>query len=167
MCNDSLVKKLEELERTEEMYSGLVEHSRRVLMGYFDLVRVSKELGDAGVLADIAWSDPEDELEGWVESPRGAGYLFGQDALEKWNMSNGLELLVRGHQMVEDGFFWHHNRQTLTLFSAPNYMYRCGNTAAVLEIQPNVKNLHFKQFLADNNESTDIIPLPQFSQYFV
>jgi len=70
--------------------------------------------------------------------------------------------------MVEDGFFWHHNRQTLTLFSAPNYMYRCGNTAAVLEIQPNVKNLHFKQFLADNNnESTEIIPLPQFSQYFV
>ena len=42
MCNDSLVKKLEELERTEEMYSGLVDHSRRVLMGYFDLVRVSK-----------------------------------------------------------------------------------------------------------------------------
>ena len=42
LCNDSLVKKLEELERTEEMYSGLVDHSRRVLMGYFDLVRVSK-----------------------------------------------------------------------------------------------------------------------------
>ena len=126
-----------------------------------------KELSDAGVLADIAWSDPEEELEGWEESPRGAGYLFGRDVLEKWNRTNGLELLVRGHQMVEDGFFWHHNRQTLTLFSAPNYMYRCGNTAAVLEIQPNVKNLHFKQFLADNNESTDIIPLPQFSQYFV
>ena len=33
---------MEELERTEEMYSGLVDHSRRVLMGYFDLVRVSK-----------------------------------------------------------------------------------------------------------------------------
>ena len=46
LCNDSLVKKLEELQRTEEMYSGLVEHSRRVLMGYFDLVRVCKELGD-------------------------------------------------------------------------------------------------------------------------
>ena len=46
LCNDSLVKKLEELQRTEEMYSGLVDHSRRVLMGYFDLVRVCKELGD-------------------------------------------------------------------------------------------------------------------------
>lgn len=46
LCNDSLIKKLEELQRTEEMYRGLVNHSRRVLMGYFDLIRVCKELGD-------------------------------------------------------------------------------------------------------------------------
>jgi len=46
LCNDSLIKKLEELERTEEMYSGLVDHTRRVLMGYYDLVRVMKEVGD-------------------------------------------------------------------------------------------------------------------------
>ena len=42
----SLIKKLEELERTEEMYRGMVDHTRRVLMGYYDLVRVCKEIGD-------------------------------------------------------------------------------------------------------------------------
>ena len=42
LCNDALIKKLEELQRTEEMYRGLVGHTRKVLMGYFDLVRVSK-----------------------------------------------------------------------------------------------------------------------------
>ena len=42
LCNDSLIKKLDELQRTEDMYSGLVDHTRRVLMGYFDLVRVCK-----------------------------------------------------------------------------------------------------------------------------
>ena len=42
LCNDSLIKKLEGLERTEAMYQGLVDHTRRVLMGYFDLVRVCK-----------------------------------------------------------------------------------------------------------------------------
>jgi len=46
LCNDSLIKKLEELQRTEDMYRGLVDHTRRVLMGYFDLVRVCKELGE-------------------------------------------------------------------------------------------------------------------------
>lgn len=46
LCNDSLIKKLDELSSTEEMYRGMVDHTRRVLMGYFDLVRVNKELGD-------------------------------------------------------------------------------------------------------------------------
>lgn len=31
LCNDTLVKKLQELQDTELMYRGLVEHSRKVL----------------------------------------------------------------------------------------------------------------------------------------
>lgn len=42
LCNDSLVKKLEELERTEFMYSGLIEHTRKVLRAYFDVFLVFK-----------------------------------------------------------------------------------------------------------------------------
>ena len=53
LCNDSLVKKLEELERTEEMYRGLVGHARRVLMGYFDLVRVCKGMEPAALTVPI------------------------------------------------------------------------------------------------------------------
>merc|ERR1711983_583943 len=46
LCNDSLVKKLEELERTEEMYAGLIDHTRRMLRAYFDVFLVYKDLGD-------------------------------------------------------------------------------------------------------------------------
>jgi hypothetical protein len=42
LCNDSLVKKLEELEQTEMMYRGLVEHAKRVLKAFFDLLQVYK-----------------------------------------------------------------------------------------------------------------------------
>ena len=42
LCNDSLVKKLEELERTEMMYKGLVLHTKAVLRGYFDLLMICK-----------------------------------------------------------------------------------------------------------------------------
>jgi len=126
------------------------------------------ELSDTGALSDLAWSDPEDDHQGWLPSQRGAGYTFGQDVLDMWNMDNGLEMLVRGHQMVEEGFFWHHNQQTLTLFSAPNYMYRCGNTAAVLEILPDANNLHFKQFLAASNSSDSDLRETSFCKsYFV
>jgi len=46
LCNDSLVKKLEELERTEYMYTGLIDHTRKMLRAYFDVFLVFKELGD-------------------------------------------------------------------------------------------------------------------------
>jgi hypothetical protein len=42
LCNDTLVKKLEELEQTEMMYRGLVEHAKRVLKAFFDLLQVYK-----------------------------------------------------------------------------------------------------------------------------
>ena len=129
-----------------------------------------QELSDTGLLSDIAWSDPEEDHIGWQPSPRGAGYTFGEDVLEKWNHNNGLEMLVRGHQMVDDGFFWHHSQQTLTLFSAPNYMYRAGNTAAVLEVSSQSNNLHFKQFLANTTHICDSDRHscnPMFKQYFI
>ncbi|XP_043242987.1 PRKCA-binding protein-like isoform X2 [Amphibalanus amphitrite] len=46
LCNDSLVKRLEELERTENMYRGVVEHMKKVLRAFFDLCRVHKAFGD-------------------------------------------------------------------------------------------------------------------------
>ena len=42
LCNDSLVKKLEELERTEFMYTGLIDHTRKMLRAYFDVFLVFK-----------------------------------------------------------------------------------------------------------------------------
>lgn len=42
LCNDTLVKKLQELEQTEIMYRGLVEHTNRVLQAFFELLRVYK-----------------------------------------------------------------------------------------------------------------------------
>lgn len=127
-----------------------------------------QELPHTGVLTDLAWSDPEEEQTGWRESPRGAGYTFGQDVTEEWNENNGLDLLIRAHQMVDAGFYWLHSKQALSLFSAPNYMYRCGNTAALLELQPSLQSLHFRQFLAARNQDRHHLP-PSFAppEYFV
>ena len=128
----------------------------------------TQELPHSGVLADLAWSDPEDEHTGWRDSPRGAGYTFGQDVTEEWNENNGLDLLVRAHQMVDAGFYWLHAKQALSLFSAPNYMYRCGNTAALLHLQPGLQSLHFKQFVASRHQDSHCQPPPTApAEYFV
>jgi len=95
------------------------------------------EVPHEGPICDLMWSDPDDRL-GWGISPRGAGYTFGQDISEKFNHENGFDLIVRAHQLVMEGYSWTHENRLVTVFSAPNYCYRCGNMAAVMEINENL-----------------------------
>jgi serine/threonine-protein phosphatase 2A catalytic subunit len=67
------------------------------------------------------------DRENFNQSPRGAGFTFGQDKSEEFNHKNGLTLIARAHQLVMEGFQQSHPNACITLFSAPNYCYRCGN----------------------------------------
>ena len=82
---------------------------------------------------------------GWGISPRGAGYSFGQDISEQFNQANGLNLVSRAHQLVMNGYNWSHEKNIVTIFSAPNYCYRCGNEAAIMEVDE-FMNRVFLQF---------------------
>ena len=84
-------------------------------------------------MCDLLWSDPDDRL-GWGISPRGAGYTYGQDVSEAFNHANGLRFIARAHQLVSEGYLWQHAGAVVTVFSAPNYCYRCGNRAAVVDV---------------------------------
>jgi len=103
-----------------------------------------QEVPHEGPMCDLLWSDPDDRA-GWGISPRGAGYTFGQDISEQFNHQNGLKLVARAHQLVMEGYNWCHDRNVVTIFSAPNYCYRCGNQAAIMEIDENFKYT-FQQF---------------------
>lgn len=103
-----------------------------------------QEVPHEGPMCDLLWSDPDDRY-GWGISPRGAGYTFGQDISEQYNHINGLSLVSRAHQLVMDGYNWSHGMSVVTIFSAPNYCYRCGNQAAIMEIDEHFKK-SFLQF---------------------
>jgi len=92
-----------------------------------------QEVPHEGPMCDLLWSDP-DERCGWGISPRGAGYTFGQDISEQFNHKNGLNLIARAHQLIMEGYQWSQDNNVVTVFSAPNYCYRCGNQAAIMEI---------------------------------
>jgi serine/threonine-protein phosphatase 2A catalytic subunit len=38
-----------------------------------------------------------------------------------------------------EGYQWTHNKGVVTVFSAPNYCYRCGNQAAIMECDEHMK----------------------------
>jgi len=95
-------------------------------------------------ISDLLWSDP-DERVGWGVSARGLGHTFGEDVSAHFNYTNNLTLIARAHQLVMQGYNWCHDFSVVTIFSAPNYCYRCGNFAAVMLVEENL-NYSFVQF---------------------
>ncbi|KAL2885265.1 serine/threonine-protein phosphatase PP-X isozyme 1 [Ceratocystis lukuohia] len=99
-----------------------------------------QEVPHDGAMCDLLWSDPDD-INGWGLSPRGAGYLFGAAPVRKFNHDNDLSLIARAHQLVMEGFKEMFNSTIVTVWSAPNYCYRCGNVAALLELTEDASGL--------------------------
>jgi serine/threonine-protein phosphatase 5 len=88
---------------------------------------------DHGPMNDVLWSDPMEEM-GHAPSPRGITQTFGPDVTEKFLNDNGLSLLVRSHQVQDEGYLVQHGGKCITVFSAPNYIGRIGNKGAILEL---------------------------------
>ncbi|KAM9779760.1 PRKCA-binding protein [Neosynchiropus ocellatus] len=57
LCNDGLVKRLEELEKTAELYRGLMEHTKRLLRAFFELSQTHRGFGD--VFSVIGVREPQ------------------------------------------------------------------------------------------------------------
>jgi len=122
------------------------------------------EIPHDGPFCDLMWSDPED-IDTWQMSPRGAGWLFGGKVAKEFNHLNDLELIARAHQLVQEGYkYWFAEKSLVTVWSAPNYCYRCGNVASILTINEDLER-EFKIFNAVPESSRSVNPrnvLPYF-----
>lgn len=123
------------------------------------------EIPNEGAYCDLMWSDPED-IETWQPSPRGAAWMFGFKVTNEFNHINGLELICRAHQLVQEGYkFWFPENNLVTVWSAPNYCYRCGNTASILMLDEKLER-EFRMF-NDVPESRSSVPPRAVVPYFL
>ena len=146
-----------------ELAVGLSPEVRTV--DQVQLIDRKQEIPHEGAFCDLMWSDPE-EIEAWSISPRGAGYLFGSRVTLEFNHNNGMELICRAHQLVQEGYKYMFNDTLVTVWSAPNYCYRCGNVAAILELDENLAN-DFKVFEAAPQEARGVPAKRAIPDYFL
>lgn len=115
------------------------------LIEQLDLLTRRTELPTEGPLSDLCWSDP-DNVQQWVMNQRGAGWIFGKPQVEKFLHTNKLSLIARSHQLAMDGYQWFFDKQLITVWSAPNYMYRAGNKATIMKVSGPELNTELIEF---------------------
>jgi serine/threonine-protein phosphatase PP1 catalytic subunit len=96
------------------------------------------EVPDEGLLCDLLWSDPDNDVNGWAENERGVSFTFGSEVVSAFLKKHELDLVCRAHQVVEDGYEFFAKRQLVTVFSAPNYCGEFDNSAALMSIDENL-----------------------------
>ncbi|CAE7234052.1 gsp-1, partial [Symbiodinium sp. KB8] len=92
------------------------------------------EVPDTGLLCDLLWADPDQDIVGWGENDRGVSFTFGHDVVAAFLKRHDLDLIVRAHQVVEDGYEFFAGRRLVTLFSAPNYCGEFDNAGAMMTV---------------------------------
>ncbi|BHF79578.1 hypothetical protein SprV_0702269900 [Sparganum proliferum] len=104
------------------------------------------DVPEDGILCDLLWADPlnpeamdpdAEELPpifaetGFAPNERGVSYVFSPEIVDRFLSRFGLDLMVRAHQVVEDGYEFFANRSFVTIFSAPNYCGEFDNAGGI------------------------------------
>lgn len=118
------------------MHGGLSPEMER-LQQIADLHRPC-DVPDVGLMCDLLWSDPDTGVNGWAENDRGVSFVFGADVVAAFLEQHDLDLLVRAHQVVEDGYEFFAGRRLVTLFSAPNYCGEFDNAGGMISVDENL-----------------------------
>jgi serine/threonine-protein phosphatase PP1 catalytic subunit len=121
------------------MHGGLSqEMMEKDLQSAVDSIQRPADIPDSGFLCDLLWADPLPDGIGWGPNDRGVSVSFGADVVQQICAKEDLDLVVRAHQVVEDGYEFFAGRQLVTIFSAPNYCGEFDNAASILTIDNNL-----------------------------
>ncbi|KAL0311475.1 UNVERIFIED_CONTAM: Serine/threonine-protein phosphatase 5 [Sesamum angustifolium] len=93
-------------------------------------------------MCELLWSDPQPQL-GRGPSKRGVGLSFGADVTKRFLQDNNLDLVVRSHEVKDEGYEIDQDGKLITVFSAPNYCDQMGNKGAFIrfeapDLKPNI-----------------------------
>ena len=103
-----------------------LDQIRRLMRPCYVPDSATKGPSDSNIIIDLLWSDPakpetQNDKGKWLPNDRGISYFFDEVLLDRFLKHFKLDLVVRAHQVVEDGYEFFGNRKLVTVFSAPKY----------------------------------------------
>uniref|UniRef100_A0A8C4QPA9 Serine/threonine-protein phosphatase n=1 Tax=Eptatretus burgeri TaxID=7764 RepID=A0A8C4QPA9_EPTBU len=128
------------------MHGGLFREDGVTLDSIRNINR-NRQPPDSGPMCDLLWSDPQPE-NGRSVSKRGVSCQFGPDVTHHFLEENGLDLIIRSHEVKPEGYEVAHGGRCITVFSAPNYCDQMGNKGAYIHLKAPELKPTFQQFTA-------------------
>ncbi|MDI1491744.1 MAG: Palmitoyl-protein thioesterase 1 [Ramalina farinacea] len=114
-----------------------------------------RQPGQQGLMMEMLWTDPQPN-PGRGPSKRGVGMQFGPDVTKRFCEANGLDAVIRSHEVRMEGYEVEHDGRCITVFSAPKYCDSTENKGAYINIGPEYK-LDYHKF--DAVPHPDIKPM--------
>eukprot|EP01130_Rhizamoeba_saxonica_P005158 TRINITY_DN2067_c0_g4_i1.p1 TRINITY_DN2067_c0_g4~~TRINITY_DN2067_c0_g4_i1.p1 ORF type:complete len:305 (-),score=59.98 TRINITY_DN2067_c0_g4_i1:25-939(-) len=121
------------------VHSGISENAPTI-----DSLRILNRfqpVTEGGIIHDICNSCPDRSISEFD------GLKFGQEAVQRFLQVNNIGKIARSGEMCMDGYQVLFEKKLYTIWSAPNFWYRCGNVGAILELTEDLKCI-FNTYLA-------------------
>ncbi|CAH1116956.1 unnamed protein product [Phaedon cochleariae] len=129
------------------MHGGLFSRDDVTLDEIRQLER-NRQPPEDGPMCELLWSDPQPQ-PGRAASKRGVGCQFGPDVTRAFLELNGLDYVVRSHEVKDDGYEVAHDGKCITVFSAPNYCDTMGNLGAFINLKGKDMIPKFTTYMAE------------------
>lgn len=120
------------------LHGGIAEYLKTLQQ----IEKIEKNLVEARdpLVLQILWNDPREGISGFQPSMRGPGIrVFGRDAFEKFAKENGIDLMIRAHEVFPEGYRYFFDEEILSIFSARNYVIPVNAKIAELSSGKDIK----------------------------
>lgn len=117
-----------------------------------------REPPESGLMCEILWSDPC-KLNGRHPSKRGVGLSFGPDVTKKFLEYNKLDMVIRSHEVKQEGYEVEADGKLVTVFSAPNYCDQMGNKGALVKFNGSDEEFKPKYIQFSHVEHPKVAPM--------
>jgi len=144
---------------TPDEAAGVLSRNKQVTLAEIEALDRATEPNpmEDPLMIDLLWSDPKGAI-GYGPSTRVPMiYTFGPDIVKNFLDANGLKYMLRSHETKSTGY-----QETVprlyTVFSAPNYIDKAGNLAAVAVVTNSGGTLGPPEFIQFKHQPHPDIP---------